>query len=195
MKRYFLIQLCCLFLISGFAYGADVDSKFAVKGAGISTCKRYLDAYEEKKELYYTYGGWLDGYITGANQHLGDTYDIAPWQSTGLLLTMMASNCKKHQDMSFYQVAQLMVQELVKTRIKSAGRYGVIQGGSPVPLHEEIVRRIKSALKDRGFYDGNIHVATWDDEVKTAVKAFQKSKDLPETGLPDQSTLYMLFYP
>ncbi len=195
MKRHSLIQIFCCLLLSAVAQGADIDSKFAVKGAGISSCEKFLEAYEEEKELYYTYGGWLDGYMTAANQHLGDTYDIAPWQSTGLLLTMMASNCKKNPEISFHQVAQLMVDELVKTRLRSAGRYGVIQGGSPVPLHEDIIRRIKVALKEGGYYSGNTHVATWDEDVVTAVKAFQKSKNLPETGMPDQSTLFMLFYP
>ena len=45
-----------------------------------------------------------------------------------------------------------------------------------------MIREVQKALKERGFYNGPID-GVWGTESKNAVKAYQKAKGLPVSGL------------
>ncbi len=180
-------------LASPALYAADQNDKFAVKGAGISPCSTFIKAMENKDHTYYMFGGWLDGYITSLNQQLPDTFDITPWQTTELLMKIIESNCQQNPNQQIHSIAKAMVVQLMEQRITVGERYLQLEADKNLILQEGVIRNIKQKLDDKGHYDGDLTVS-WDEKEITAMKAFQRTQQLEETGLPNQATLYKLFY-
>lgn len=182
-----------LFLVASVAAAVDDNDSYAVKGAGTSFCSAFVDTVDSKDRKYLVYGGWIEGYITALNQQLEQTYDLAPWQSTELLLSFMQSSCRANPDVQFHEMAKAMTAELARVKLKQGGRYVLIKGSDNLVLHEEIVRRAKSVLGAKGLYSGDTQKVNWDEDVRAAMKLFQESAKLPASGLPDQASLFWLF--
>jgi len=188
---YIAILIISLFLQSP-AFAADENKAFAIKGAGITDCKRFVESASKRDNLYFMYGSWLEGYMTASNLHLKQTFDIAPWQSTQLLLKVIESICKKNPTSKFHQVANSMISELSKQRLDVGRKYIDVNGDRKYVYQEEVIRRIKLALKKKDLFTGEIN-SNFDDELVKSIKEFQKSLKHQQTGLPDQGTLYELF--
>ena len=67
MKRCAIILLLFSFCAGSFAI--DKNGKFAVKGVGNASCETFRKAIENNESQKYLFAGWLNGYITGQNQH------------------------------------------------------------------------------------------------------------------------------
>jgi len=188
------VALMILLLLSmgTTALAGDSDNAYAVKGAGISSCSRFVDTAEKHDNLYLIYGGWIEGYITATNQYLENTFDLSPWQSTQLMLKVAESICRKNPEMQFHQVVTNIMAGLTKQRIEKGGKFVDINGDRKYVFQKEVIHRIKKTLNNKGFYDGPIN-SDYDDALKTSMKAFQKSINQKQTGLPDQGTLFKLF--
>lgn len=181
--------LCTL---SHTTFGADSGDAYAIKGAGIAKCSKFIEFREKKDNAYLIFGGWLEGYLTAMNQQQANTFDLAPWQSTQLLLIAVESLCKQKPEMQFQAAVQILINELSPQKISQGGKFVSID---KYIYQEEMVKRIKNALKSRNLYNGNLDDPRYDDKLKASVKQFQKTIKLPQTGLPDQGTLYELFKP
>ena len=77
------------------ANAADAKGGFAVEGAGRSPARPFLKAKANGGNDLAIFAGWVDGYLTGANQHAPQTYDFTPWQTVGLLIAALANHCEK----------------------------------------------------------------------------------------------------
>lgn len=192
-----LKSLICLSLLifSVFVSAADKNEAYAIKGVGTLYCSKFVEAIDEGNQAFLVYGGWVEGYLTALNQQLDSTYDLAPWQSTEFLLRFVEASCRKSPKVQFQLVVKAMVAELAKQKLTTGGQYVLIKGGKGMLFQEEIVRRAKASLAGKGFYKGDSSIVGWSDAVRSAMKAFQKSKNLEQTGLPDQATLLHLFQP
>ena len=62
------LVLSALFIFSSLIYAADVDGKFAVKGAGRKSCESFLQAKASGSNDYLLYAGWVEGFISSYNQ-------------------------------------------------------------------------------------------------------------------------------
>ena len=180
----------CTLLLPSISLGADSNDAFAIKGAGVATCSKFIEFHQKKDNTYLIFGGWLEGYLTAINQQQTNTFDLAPWQSTQLMLIAAEALCKQKPDMPFQSAVQILIAELMPQKITQGGKFMPID---KYLYQEEVVKRIKNALKSHNLYSGNINDAQYDEKLKTAVKKFQKSVQQPQTGLPDQGTLYELF--
>lgn len=183
----------CLFIslcLSPVVQGGDSNNSYAIKGAGIAKCSKFIEFQQKKSDIYLVFGGWIEGYLTAINQQQANTFDLAPWQSTQLLLVATESICKQKPEMQFQEAVQILTAQLAQQRIAQGGKFVTID---QYVFQEEVVKRMKEALKARGLYNGNTNNAQYNDKVKSAVKQFQKSIKQPETGLPEQGTLFELF--
>ncbi|MDH5545617.1 MAG: peptidoglycan-binding protein [Gammaproteobacteria bacterium] len=185
------IVLCCLSLISS-AFAADSDGSYAVKGAGISSCGKFVSAAKNKKDLYLVYGGWVEGYITASNQHLDQTFDLAPWQSTQLLLKIIESVCTQNTEQNLHQVLARISADMSRQRIAKGGKFVDIDGKRNYIFQEEVIERIKQALKNKGLYTGPVN-GEYTSDLQKSLKQFQKNINQNQSGLPDQGTLLKLF--
>lgn len=170
--------------------GADGNNAYAIKGAGIAKCSKFIELHQKKSDVYLVFGGWIEGYLTAINQQQPNTFDLAPWQSTQLLLAATESLCKQKPEMQFQEAVQVLIGGLAQQRITQGGKFITID---QYVFQEEVIKRMKGALKSRGLYSGNTNDAQYDDKLKAAVKQFQKSVKQAGTGLPDQGTLFELF--
>jgi peptidoglycan hydrolase-like protein with peptidoglycan-binding domain len=94
--------------------------------------------------------------------------------------------------MQFQEAVQILIGQLAQQRITQGGKFVTID---QYVYQEEVIKRMKSTLKSRGLYSGNVDDGQYDEKLKAAVKRFQKGIKQQETGAPDQGTLYELFKP
>ena len=188
-----LLSTALIFTSLAPAQAADKNETYAVKGAGVSYCSMFIESMQSRDKNYFVYGGWVEGYLTGLNQQLANTFDLAPWQTTELLLRIIEPICQKNPKQQFHNVVKAMAGELSQHKVSQSGNYIQVEADKNLIFQEAIITRIKAALVEKGFYVGDDNLG-WDKPVITAVKDFQRSQELEETGLPDQFTLYKLFY-
>ena len=177
MRRFAIAMLATL-MLPVTAIAADSEGRFAVEGVGRATCVDYLKAASEKNPVYYSIGGWIEGYLTAVNAQTPETYDITPWQQTDLFAALLESHCQANPDINIIVIPP--------TPLKS-----VDIGDRQVYLYDVVLRRIQQALKDKGHYQGGID-GDYGPGTRAAMTAFQQSEGLEVTGLPDQVTLFQL---
>lgn len=187
------IIYCLLVLFSFACNSADINSKFAVKGAGRKLCGDFVHAIENKTTDYYLYGGWLEGYISGYNQFQKDNYDITPWQSTELLLSLISMQCNTHKDTPFLTVTNSLIKTMFPIRLEQQEKIVEINVNDYKSYYySSTLINAKKMLKGLGFISYEIDDSFSERDIK-AFSAFQKKAGLKVTGVPDQITLTNLF--
>ena len=174
------------------AAAADSRGRFSVKGVGTATCQQYVDAAKGQDTSLLLFAGYLAGYVTAYNQLTEDTFDVLPWQDTETLLAMLEVYCNKHPETNFAAVAGLLMKVFQPKRLNAAADIVEIPGTErPMRVYKETVNRIQRRLTDLGHYSGPV-TGAWDSTTQAALQKFQKDRKLPESGLPDQQTLFAL---
>ena len=178
---------------AGSAGAADANGRFAMKGAGFLPCQVLTTEREKRSDLYFLIAGWVEGYLTAHNRHAADTFDIASFESTELLLQVMGSHCKDHPGDRLYPVLNSMLGQLQADRlVKESERVEITEGERKTLLYLETVRRLQAELQRRGLYKGEID-GRFSEACRAALQAFQSDVELEMTGFPDQLTLWKLF--
>lgn len=168
---------------------ADSEGRFMVKGAGTAPCSQFLAAQQARNSEFVSFAGWVDGYLTHANQRESTTFDIAPWQGTELLLAAISGKCRKDPALSFHQAVYQVVEGMAPGRLQVKSEVVTARSGEQsVVLYREVVLRLQQRLRLRGFLDRD-PTGDFDSATAEAVRAFQASRNLPPSGLPDQVTL------
>lgn len=200
-------------VISAFAVAgvraATSNGRFAIEGAGLATCAAFTEARKARLEArvgdeskaqagldsYARFIGWVEGYLTGVNRYLGDTFDIAPWQSAELYGVIIGDHCEKNPNDRLFEVAQKMVITLTDARLtKPSDMVTVAAKGKGYSIYTEIVRRAQDELKKQGLYRGDIN-GQYDEATTQSMAFYQAAVGLQDTGLPDPLTLWLLFSP
>ncbi len=181
-----------LVLVSAGSGAADKDGRFAIRGPGLLTCAEYVQARAARSPLYHQFGGWLDGYLTGVNQHRAATYDITTFETTELLALVIDNHCSSHPQDHVFTVMNSIVALLDEARLRQGSpSVEVTVGPRSARLYAEAVRRAQAELARLKLYggaqDGNFTAAT-----EQALAAFQRAQSLEPTGFPDQTTLWRL---
>ncbi len=190
--------LISLFMIISLSvssvWAADKDGKFAAKGAARKTCSEFVQAKEKLSRDYLLFGGWLEGYITAYNQFQNSNYDITPWQTTELLLILMEKHCKSNPDTKILNVTNGLIQTLFPARLQQESKIVKLKfNNSDGYYYSEIIKQVKTRLKTLGFYNGDANNDSFSKKEISALRKFQLSNGLKETGMPDQYTLTQLF--
>ena len=174
------------------AGAADSEGRFAVKGAGATTCADYAAAFDERGDRLYAYGGWLEGYLTAANQTLEDTFDLTSWETPQTLAVLLVNHCRRNPEVSFLDATRLMFQALHDARIKSSSELVVVRDGERgMRMYRETLQRVQTRLAENGLYKGAVD-GTYNEATRAAMRTFQQQSGLEENGMPDQATLMQL---
>jgi len=178
--------------IVGQAQAADGSGRFGIKGVGGAPCETYLQAFEKKDQGYLMYLGWLGGYISATNQHLADTFDVAPWQSMGLVSMAVANVCRQNPKASFLEAVQRVLQGIYPARLAQASPMTQAKTDkATIQIYEAVLKQAQEKLKALGYYKGKAD-GKYGPGTRKALEAFQKDNKLQPTGLPDQATLLAL---
>jgi len=175
-------------------HAADENGSFAVDGVGSQTCRAYIDAIDSKDQrLLAAYASWMQGFVTGYNVLAEETFDITPWQSPELLILKMQSFCNANPETPFVRGVGGLIASLQANRISELSeKVDIRQDGQTLSLYREVLDAVRNTLGELG-YDVPETSDSYDARFVAAVEAFQKDKNMPITGLPDQATLNALF--
>jgi hypothetical protein len=188
------LGLAAALAAAGAAQASDPRGQFAIKGGGAATCRAFSAARAERSPDLRLFEGWVDGYLTAANQMTPDTFDIAPWQTTGLLLEMLTAYCRSQPEQSFALAVNRLMVALRPDRVREGGRTVQVGNGSrAIPLYEEVVRRAQAVLIRDKLLAMPEPNGVYDPTTRAAVERFQRERRLSVSGLLDQATLYTLF--
>ena len=182
-----------LCLLPATAVAASTEGQFAVKEAGTQPCSRFIAERDARTNLYFSFRGWVAGYISQYNKSTPDTTDILSWQTIDLVDLLLTNFCRANPETRYMAAVDNLVRTLHPTRLRSVSETVKIEGAKrPIQLYKTVLRRIQQALTERGHYGGAIDGA-FGPATSAAIKAFQAETSLPETGYPDQITLLRLF--
>lgn len=173
--------------------GADDKGDFAIKGGGVQPCGAFLTAYEARNTDLALYAGWIDGYLTGLNQSTPDTYDLASWHSVETLIGLLQAACSQSAPErrvieAFTDVLRLLYPGRVQAQ---DGMIALVHEGTGMTIYASVLRSAKARLNALGHGAGAEDDSFTPDVVR-AIEAFQRARNIPVTGLPDQQTLYLL---
>lgn len=175
------------------AVAASPEGTYAAKGAGPQNCELFVAEREKQSQAYFRFLGWVEGYVSLFNKLTPDTTDVLSWQTTELIDLLLNNFCKANPQTRFNVAVDTLVGALYPTRLRAASEVIDIEGSDPpLQLYKDVVRRVQQTLTERGFYKGAIDGA-YGPGTATAMKAFQASIKIKETGLPDQISLLRLF--
>jgi|GEM_PF-575721 len=187
-----VVTLALVFV--GPVHARDKNGTFAVKGIGNETCAALLQAFKEKKPGVEAYINWLEGYLTGLNDATPQTYDTAPWQSPVILFELSARYCDQNKEARLIQAAKAVEQVLRPFRLAQRSPVVEIKVGDRIMRHyQDTIRRAQELLIKAGLMTGKAD-GTWGPKTQQAFEAYQERSGLKKTGLPDQETLFKLFF-
>lgn len=196
MRALFLAGLALAvawLLVPAPAKAVDPGGRFALRGVGLANCEQFLNAIEERQENVLLAGGWLEGYLTAVNQFRQDTFDIAPWQNTDTLLTLLKHNCERNREQRFFAVVNSMIDFFAANRLQEQSERVVAEAGEQkVVVYKEVLENAQKALIDQGLLQGSAD-GQFGPMTQSAFQEFQKTQNIEATGLPDQMTLWRLF--
>ena len=189
--RNALLVLCLL--VTQTVIAADKDGRFAVRSSGMMTCKDFVEAKTERSDKLNLYMGWIDGYISAANQFTNDTFDVVRWGNTVFLATLIENHCNREPEQRFYLAVNQLVGVLLQQRIsKQTELIEASHDGNKTYLYDVVMRDLQEKLQQEGFFHGKPD-GQYNDATRQALEAYQSENNLKLTGLPDQLTLYKLF--
>lgn len=172
----------------------DKNGSFAVKGVGNETCAALLQAFKDKKPGVEAYINWLEGYLTGLNDATPQTYDTAPWQSPVILFELTARYCDQNKEARLIMAAKAIEQLIRPFRLAERSPPVEIKVGERTIRHyQDTLRRAQELLIKAGLLTGKADGA-WGPKTQQAFEAYQERSGLKKTGIPDQETLFKLFF-
>lgn len=191
--------LCLAFLACELSFAADQRNKFSARGVGGERCEtliNIIDSRDDQKLSKYVpiFLGWIDGYISYINRIEKNTYNAVPFISGPEILALITQQCEAQPNMRIEETVHHTVSVLAKYKIKKESHVVNVKiDNKSAYLYKETIFEIQNKLNDLGFLknqpDGN-----YSDTTIKAMKLFQKSKNIPESGLPTINTTIKLLY-
>ena len=188
-----LASLSIVGMLATGAFAASADGTYAAKGAGPQNCDQFVKERDARSNNYFRFLGWIEGYISYYNKATPDTTDVLSWQTSELADFLLSNFCKANPAERFSSAVDIMLNALYPSRLREPSEVIDIPGGNPpIQIYKEVMMRIQQTLLDRGFYKGGVDGA-YGPGTAAAIKQFQGTVQLEQTGLPDQITLLRLF--
>jgi hypothetical protein len=170
---------------------------FAVQGVGLVSCERFLQERQGNTKLYWNIGGWIDGFLTGYNAYVPETYDIsayAPRQSADSFTILLARYCQNNKMSLIGPVIKSIADQLHPIRLKGTSEIVQIKlEGQKYELYRETLRMVQKTLSKLEYYDGGID-GVFGDKTQAAIERFQASEGITATGAPNEDTLLRLLF-
>lgn len=189
-----LLSMALLVLSPAFANAVDSAGRHAVRGIGQISCAEFSRTLPSNPTIAHNVSNWLAGYLSAVNRYETDTYDIAAWHDDLYLLNLVRLTCDLRPSMAVAQAVEDVGRSLLSSRVAAYSPLQTVTGsnGQTVRLYADVIRRIQAVLGDLGLYQGALD-GTVSAQLLDAVGKFQRIRNLPVTGLPDQQTLYQMF--
>jgi hypothetical protein len=135
---------------------------------------------------------WIMGYLTASDRLVKDTFDETPVMAPEALTAMVIGVCQRYPGVRVEAVANNVLNQLATARIlHDSPVVEAREGDRMVQIRQVTLAAMQTALvRDKLLKDPA--VGTFGSSTAVALREFQKSQHLPETGLPDPATVVRL---
>jgi len=178
------------------ASAENASKQFAVEGSGRLDCAAFTAARSDKgSPEYQRFIGFVEGYLSAANRYEPNTFDLPPWHNAAAFDLILEKHCSEHPGDIIVAVVQKMVGAFRPVRIAEfSPLIEVGTGENRAFVYQTILERAQAALRARGLYRGE-EDGVYSPQMRDALRAYQRSANLYETGVPDPATLWTLLNP
>lgn len=167
----------------------DGDGNYAIRGFGALECQAFSEAASEGQQKVEGYVRWLEGYFTGMNFHLEETYDVSPFVATSDVAVLILNQCTQEPDSTIENVAKRMTEALYASRETERSETSTIEfEGNSVTIRRNTLRRIQDHLFEYGYYNGESD-GLYGPGTRSALIEYQATQELTESGIPDRATV------
>lgn len=173
---------------------ADESGDYAVAGAGSQPCSRFVTAANEQREqdiLLFSY--WIEGYASGLNRMLNDTFDVTPFATSSPLVQLTLSACQQAPDRLVEVASAQVINAFDGLRSRQATTpMALSHAGRDVQVRTQTLGLAQQRLSDLGLYTSRVD-GLYGPGTRSAIERYQTDVGLDVTGLPDAATLIRLF--
>ena len=111
-----------------------------------------------------------------------------------MLAILLDKHCREHPNTPYSVAVNLMITELAPDRLNRSSDYIAAENsGYKVVIYREVLIAVQRKLKAKGFYSGRLD-GSFNKITRKSLMDYQESANIRQTGVPDQTTLYDLFY-
>ena len=186
-------------LAGNLSFAADQQNKFSARGVGGERCETLVNIIGSRDDAKLSkhmpiFLGWIDGYISYINRIEKNTYNAVPFISGPEILALITQQCEAQPNMTIEETVHHTVSVLAKYKIKQESQVvNVIIDNKSAYLYKETIFEIQHKLHELGFLK-NPPDGSYNDTTIKAMQLFQKSQNIPESGLPTINTVIKLLY-
>lgn len=184
-------------LVPVTSLAATSNQNYAVQGVGRIACEQFLAERESGSKLYWNIGGWIDGFLTGYNAYVPNTYDItphAPHDSADSFVVLLTRHCASNRQDPIGMIVRALAEQMHSFRIQQVTEATEVEvAGETYVIYPNVIARIQEILRDKGLYDGAVDSA-YGPELRNALQRFQKQQGIGGNGAPTQDTILRLLF-
>lgn len=194
MRRLAVSCLVAGLLLPQPGRAADSEGAFAVKGAGSVTCGELIGALEENSQRGLLLLGWVEGYVSAANQFVEGVFDFTPWQRAEMTSDLLVNLCDGNRDQAVFRVMGRLLTAMEPSRLDQRSEVETIPAGESVQfeIYRETLKQAQERLIELGHLDGGAD-GRYGPKTAAAISDFQRAAGVQINSLPDQETLFALF--
>lgn len=178
------------------ANAASATGGFSVRGLGAQQCGTLTQPAEGEaaNAVLETSSAWIAGYLSQHNRLAPETYEAMPIIDNVAVASLALSLCRSNPDALFESVVASLIQSFSRASLADAsdvveiehdGAVAVLRRGVFLRVQEELIAR---NLLGPGSADGH-----YGPRSREAIVAFQSSRGIAASGIPDPQTLIHLF--
>ena len=109
----YLIVCGFMLLLLQTAHGEDDDGIYIVKGAGSTSCERYVSDVESHEQMFLLGFSWIQGYLTAYNNFVFDGQDLASGVDSATIRKWLNNHCRNRPGDDLAGAANALVNTLL----------------------------------------------------------------------------------
>ena len=109
-----LIFVVLVLLGPPLALGEDRDGIYIVKGAGSTTCDRYVSDVDGNERMFLLGFSWVQGYLTAYNNFVFNGQDVSAGVDSATVRKWLNQHCRDNPGVDLAGAANALVNALLK---------------------------------------------------------------------------------
>lgn len=178
------------------AVAATENGTFAARGPGAANCATIVEQLEGPNSdmTAVELSSWVSGYLSHANRATPGVYDVMPIQDIFGVSTIVARLCENNPDSLLEPVMARLLEMMESGRqTEETELITVSADGTEINLRQAVMISAQRELIERDYLTDGGDDGDFGPRTRNAFSDFQAEAGIPETGLPDAITLFLLF--
>lgn len=179
------------------ATAATSAGEFATRGIGAQSCTDLLAAFAgpDRTIVADQLASWMSGYLSGTSRLSPGLFDALPIQDIYGAATLVLRVCDQNKDILVESAAASIVAGFAGSAPKVASPIQSV-GVAPatVDIRGAVLQYAQEALVALDLLPPGSADGVYGKATQEALAAFQTSKSVEPTGLPDAITLFALLF-